>query len=366
MHILPTSWYHPVFLIGVSLFTLYAFVIIFNCNNDRLLNTKKTLHFVFLFALLFVFIAGLRPITSNDFGDTISYALYYEGYQNGSISPDEGIGGDWLWNWFMYFCSRIMSVNLFFLLVDFLYVAPIIIACKRFSQCNSSLLLVIAMGAFSFYSFGINGIRNGMACSLVILAMTYLNGGIKAKIFCVGLSIVAIGIHKSTMLPIIAMFFTYLYHRPKPMFIFWGLSIFISLLTGDDVSNFFESLGFDDRLSYLNATEDTSLFSHIGFRWDFLLYSFMPILLGWNVTVKHRKWDLNYLLLLGTYIYSNAFWIMVIRASYSNRFAYLSWFLYPFVLAYPLLQFDLWPQQGRKTALIMAAHFGFTLLLFFI
>ncbi len=73
------------------------------------------------------------------------------------------------------------------------------------------------------------------------------------------------------------------------MYYFWGLSLFVSLISGDTISGLFESLGFDDRLSYLSATENSELFSHTGFRWDFLLYSFMPILLGWNVTIKHRQ-----------------------------------------------------------------------------
>jgi predicted GNAT superfamily acetyltransferase len=52
---------------------------------------------------------------------------------------------------------------------------------------------------------------------------------------------------------------------------------------------------------------------------------------------------------------------MMIRASYSNRFAYLSWFLYALVLAYPCLKFPIWKDQGRKASFIFLAHLGFTL-----
>ena len=76
---------------------------------------------------------------------------------------------------------------------------------------------------------------------------------------------------------------------------------------------------------------------------------------------------MTYLLLFGMYVYSNAFWIMVIRSSFSNRFAYLSWFLYPVVLAYPMLRFPLWKQRhGQKTALVLLAHFAFTLVMWLI
>ena len=37
------------------------------------------------------------------------------------------------------------------------------------------------------------------------------------------------------------------------------------------------------------------------------------------------------------YILANTFWILVIRANFSDRFAYLSWFIYSAVLIYPLV-----------------------------
>ena len=52
---------------------------------------------------------------------------------------------------------------------------------------------------------------------------------------------------------------------------------------------------------------------------------------------------------------------MVIRAAFSNRFAYLSWFLYPIVIAYPLLRLPIWKtNQGKRLNQIMMANIGFT------
>ena len=67
----------------------------------------------------------------------------------------------------------------------------------------------------------------------------------------------------------------------------------------------------------------------------------------------------------GTYIYSNAVWVLLIRLPFTNRFAYLSWFLYAIVLAYPLFKFHLWRNQGQKVAMIMMAHVSFTFLMCF-
>ena len=87
----------------------------------------------------------------------------------------------------------------------------------------------------------------------------------------------------------------------------------------------------------------------------------MPILLGYYVVIKRGISDKVYLILLNTYTISNAFWVMIIRANFSNRFAYLSWFMLPIVLAYPLFKFDIWgDSQGKRASQIMLAHVGFT------
>lgn len=46
------------------------------------------------------------------------------------------------------------------------------------------------------------------------------------------------------------------------------------------------------------------------------------------------------------YLLSNTFWILVIRANFSDRFAYLSWFIYSIVLLYPLVTHSIVKRQG--------------------
>ena len=70
------------------------------------------------------------------------------------------------------------------------------------------------------------------------------------------------------------------------------------------------------------------------------------------------------MLLFSTYILANSFWVMVIKAAFSNRFAYLSWFLYPVVLAYAVIRLHIWPDQDKKAGLILALHAGFTIIMF--
>lgn len=357
--------YEKIHLLMVLILSIYISSIYGKKNALQLLNRRNNQFFVFLYAVFFIIIVGLRPISSA-FGDTVTYAQTYNSFSQ--IVEKVTSSKDSLFYSFMWLCSQFMTVNWFFFIIEVLYVVPIIIACNRLLKNNADIGLVFCFAAFSFFTYAVNGIRNGVACNMVFLAITFIGGSTRDKILCAVLSVVAISTHASAALPVVCMLVAYFIKKPDVLFYFWGLSIIVSLLAGNSVANLFASLGFDERLSdYIHPDIEEDIYTTTGFRWDFLLYSAAPILLGWYVVFKRRVYNSTYLLLLGTYIFANAFWVMVIRAEFSNRFAYLSWFLYPIVLAYPLLKLKIWPKtQGQKTALIMMAHLAFTLFMVFI
>lgn len=170
-------------------------------------------------------------------------------------------------------------------------------------------------------------------------------------------------------LPVCAAWLSLFYKNTKFYLYCWLFSIVLSVSIGGALETYFASLNVvdDERFSsYLLNKNFSDQFSYTGFRWDFLLYSVMPIWLGWYVVIKRKIYNDQYLLLLHTYLLSNAFWIMLIRASFSNRFAYLSWFMYPIVLAYPLLILPVWRCNRRKIVIILMAHYMFTYLMWLI
>ena len=356
--------YEKVHEIVIIVFSLYYYNYLERKNAAKLIYRNKTNPVVFLYALLFIVVVGFRPV-STAFGDTTVYA---KGYGDFSLMTEMGsFSKDSLFYMFMWVCSRYMSVHWFFFIVEIIYVFPIILGCHRLLRKNSDIGLLFFFAAFSFFTYSVNGLRNGAALSLVFLALTFIQGNLFDKIVCGLLSLLAFSFHASAALPIVGMIAAFLIKKPKFFFYFWALSIVISLIGGGAITNMFAELGFDDRLSdYIHPEIEEDIYTVTGFRWDFLLYSTMPVVLGWYLIFKKRVYNSTYLLLLGTYIFANAFWIMVIRAEFSNRFAYLSWFLYPIVLCYPLLKLKIWHKtQGRKAAVIMAAHLAFTLLMVF-
>jgi hypothetical protein len=270
----------------------------------------------------------------------------------------------------MLACANLgFGSRIWFTIVEAIYIGFILWACSRLIKENMYLGILFCISAFSFYGGAVNGLRIGVASSILTLALTYIvQEKTKNKLLSFILCFCAFYIHNSIILPIVCMLISYyfFYKNTKYTIGIWIVSIFLSLVAGNFISSIIENIGlfnFDERFSkYLNMDDPdiTKQFSRTGFRWDFLIYSSMPILLGWYVVVKKKIYDKQYLVLLNTYILANAFWVLVIRTGFSNRFAALSWFLYPIILAYPLLKFQIWKNQNYKTSMILFGQMFFT------
>ncbi|GGD40959.1 hypothetical protein GCM10011361_05140 [Muriicola marianensis] len=142
----------------------------------------------------------------------------------------------------------------------------------------------------------------------------------------------------------------------------------MSLAFGGVWENLFASLGFgDERLaSYLTTRAQEGKFSSTGFRFDFLFYGAAPIALAYYYKFKKGFEDPIYNRILNTYLIANAFWILIIRANFSNRFAYLSWFLMAIVITYPLLKKHFINKQFKFLGLVTIVYYGFTYAMYYI
>lgn len=351
---IPAFYYTGVFYNMLLLLVIFCFV-------RTVINSLKpiTVYFrnyqgAFILFLVITCCIGFRPIEYGVLGDTFTYAEYYADYERGAEIP---AGADWLFHHLMKWCSHFMGIHLFFFLVGLVYVGCIFKTCERLFPTNIYLSFLVCVTAFSFLGYGINGIRNGIATSVMLLAMTYYPGKVKLGIG----GVIAVALHGSMILPVFSCMLALLYPRTRFYYWIWLGCVGFSLFAGKYFTDYLVTLNFiDNRLSgYINNT-DLDAFSSIGFRWDFLLYSLPPLLIGYYVVIIRGFQDKMYLLLLNTYLLSNAFWVLVIQVAYSNRFAYLSWFIYPVLLIYPFLKLQLWRQQYGKTALCLLLQFGFT------
>ncbi|EDM42993.1 hypothetical protein SCB49_12249 [unidentified eubacterium SCB49] len=350
---IPWSLYSPIYFYILSVI-VFVVVIDSHAKIAPKGNKFQTLGVVLLiFSILYI---GFRPLSGHYFGDTSTYANKYKYYGSG--------GGlfsakDLLFNLFMKGCSYIMNVHMFFTLCAILYVVPLYKICKKWFKELWFFGFIFFIVSFSFWSYGTNGIRNGIAGSIFLLGVSKDKRTIQ-----VALIFLSILIHKSMLLPAFGFISAIIYNKPKIFIAFWLLSIPLSLIAGGAFETFFGKLGFDERLSYLtegNVNNDN--FSSTGFRWDFLIYSATAIFAGWYYIVKKNYNDKIYFWIFNTYVFANAFWILVIRANFSNRFAYLSWFMIGLVIVYPLLRKTMLRKQYKTLGIILTIKFAFTFLM---
>jgi hypothetical protein len=322
-------------------------IILFHAYNNEVLDFR--IHkFITIFGFItFFFIIsymGTRPV-SYEFGDMGTYSQLYREVARG---VQINVKSDYVFNYFLIYCTKVMDQRMFFFLCAVIYTLPCYVFSKKYGGTYWFFVFFIFVCSYMFWPFGTNGIRNGIGTSLFILALCYYNN----KVIMYALMLLSVGVHSSLVIPIAAFAFAGLYKNPKVYLYIWLLAIPLSLIGGSSWESVFASLGFggDSRaLDYLtkgNVNNDP--FAYTGFRWDFVFYSSFAVYAGWYFIFKKNIRDKFYIHLWGIYMIGNSFWILIIRANFSNRFAYLSWFLMAPIIAYPILKYKIWPNQYQK------------------
>ena len=359
------DYYFTIYWLIVMMMTVNQFYLLKEIKGYGVFSKKFNYRSISLFLFFYIIFFGFRPV-ADCFGDMVIYKTSYELLQNYGVFDLQGTeerSSDVVFYTFQKICAITVNIHFWFASIMFFYIWMMFAGCKKIDYRHGALLMLFCIGSFQFYTFSVNGIRNGVACSFAIMAVACLCK--EKRIWALVWALIGIGCHKSVALPAATMFFTYYMSKPKYMYIVWLGAIVLSLSIGGYIDVFLSSISYDERLaSELQGSDADGLVLEHRFRWDFLLYSSMPILLGWYTIFKRKLYNKTYLILLGTYMYANAFWVLAIRAMFSNRIAYLSWFIYPIVIAYPLLKFPVFKKHhNEKTAWILLGNFGFTTIL---
>lgn len=356
---MPASLYLPTFFTIVGILCLIYAIRLLPSPDYHLQEESKSIVPPLILSLFFVFWLGFRPINGAYFGDTANYAHEYDNLSYFEVAVNWH--QEWFWTLIMVLCkSSGLSVHVFFTIIEAGYILTVLWAMKKFLPSNPMIGMLFVFSSLMFFSFGTNGLRNGLACHIILLAIAFFFAD--RYFIAILLALMAFGIHRSVMLPIVAVLAgRYLVRDYKWAIYIWLLALVISIVAGGAATSFVSSLGFDDRLASYNTTDYQDSFSATGFRIDFLLYSLPPIILGWYLLVKLKIQDDWYKTLCTSYCLCNAFWVIVIRMAFSNRFAYLSWFIYPILIAYPLINLPIWDNQDKKIGTVLLGYCSFSL-----
>ncbi len=312
-----------------------------------------------IFAFIMILFIGLRPHTSV-FVDTKNYAEWW-GLQfwTGFDTNAENLLFD---NFYIWMSSIFPDPTPFFIIVAFIYFTCMLVACRKLFEANTFAAFLVCLAAFSTFSYGTNGIKAGCAASLFIMCLAFRDKKVVSIIFL----LLSWGCHHSMVMPVVAYFVTLIFKDSRWYFYGW---LFCLAMAAGHVTFFqtlFASMSDESGNAYLTSSND-DWGGKSGFRIDFVLYSAMPVLMGYFVIFKYQLRDRLYEDMLHYYLTLNGVWMLCMYGSFTNRIAYLSWFVYPFLIAYPCyaIPSESHPLVENRGKFIYG-HLAFTLLMWLV
>lgn len=218
----------------------------------------------------------------------------------------------------------------------------------KFGKENIVYYLLLSAGCLGFWSGSTNIIRAGLATALFFYSLCNED---RNKIVYGILSLAAFFVHNSVLILIVSFFITKYFHNYKTYIVVWLLFLILSAANAlSPIVSFLSAHTGEvgDRLAeyaYCNDSDVADVYRNTGFRIDFILYSALVIIYSAWIIIKNGYKDVFYERIVCTYILTNCFWLTMIRAFYSDRFALLSWSLISFIILYPYM--------NKKNKLVM-------------
>lgn len=323
---------------------------------------------IIVLAVFLTLLIGLRPMDDRHawmWVDSWHYRQLYNHYLSiGNSFVFNPLAENFLWdNLFVFWAINDWGLTNLFLISDAIYFGCTYLACRKWFPHDTVIAYLAFLGAFSTYSYSYNGVKAGVAAALFLLALA----NYEKKVFSIVLVLLSWGCHHSMIILVAAYILTMFFKNPKWYFYGWALCVLMATLHISFFVNLFAGMTSDERaVRYLTGAGDNAYMT--GFRPDFILYSAAPILVGYIIFMRNRIEISNlYRVLLCMYLCTNGIWCLCMYAASTNRIAYLSWFMYPFVLIYPFLKEDLsglsllgTRNQYVMLAIVVMYHFLFT------
>lgn len=353
LYMLSAEYYKPFFI------HIVLFMVLWTTSGIKLFPAKRRNDVMLIVVFFLIVFIGLRPL-SEVFTDMRVYTRSF------NLNSFKGRHGEYTWEFLMYLFHQLhLDVTSWFLFIAFGYVGLIWKACARIFRKRAWLGMIYFLSSFTFLNYGTNVLRNGLALSLILFGISILiRPKYKSKwvnyTYVIVIYLIAFGIHKSSILPALSSLIAFNLKNVRISFSVWIVCLLISYFVSDYTELLFTELDFDDRLeSYLSNAPNADKFSHVGFRFDFLAFSVVPLILAYFIK-KKVVLHLTYVHLLNTYLLSNSFWLLCIKANFSDRFAQLSWFMYPLLLLFPLIYYKVKnPKKYYNRALILFFLFSY-------
>ena len=350
--------YQYIYILIVALFTVFCFDKYCRAMSPLKENKSSAL----ICAVIIALFIGFRPVHPVFF-DTVEYARYYDYIFGDTFSFSVDVENLIFDNLLHYMSSARYDIVIFFLIIALIFFVVYYIACVKIFPNNSWAAYLVFLGAFLTFASAVNGIKAGAAASLFICAIAYREN----KPLSFALLALSWGFHHSMIICLLAYIVVSVYKNTKAYSILWILALVVAIAHITFFQEFFANYVNEKGASYLITEEDGGEGWYTGMRYDFVLYSFMPILVGWHTILKKGIHIPEYTFVFNLYLLLNALWMLCMYANFTNRIAALSWCLYPIIIIYPFLsEKSNYPNKNKMFAFVMLLHLAFTLFMIFV
>ena len=356
------SLYQNIYLLIVSLLTIIVNHQYATARGRASVRSSFVVRSSFIVAVAVAVYIGLRPVSGRYFVDMTGYNMTYSALLGEPMQFDWSTTNVIFDNLFMFMASKEIPVTLFFLLMSAMNFICTFFACRKIFPRDTMLAFLVFLAAFSTFSYATNGLKAGVAAAWFLLAIAFHD-----KIFfSILFALISFGFHHSMQLPLVAFFIVMIIRNPHLYFAAWVGSLLVAILHISFFQNLFAEMTDEQGAGYLSFEMTEKWASVIRFRLDFVLYSAVPIIIGYWITIIKKIRSKEYVFILNLYLLTNAVWMLCMYATFTNRIAYLSWFIYPIVLIYPFIKQEWASNQYRIMRLIVYGHLLFTVFMVFI
>lgn len=288
---------------------------------------------------ILIFLAILGLVLTPYGGDMRAYARAYLSLDRASAFDDPGWGiyTDII-HWFVG-----DNIDVFFFINYILFTLGFVyFAYKNIPKCYLWYFLLVVFISMGYHNGATNVLRSGLGLSCVFFGLSQFADNCKHKIRALIWCLIGCSMHLSTGVVVIALIISYFLPLNRLYLCVW---IVFSVLSYMDSLSFLEPYILDimgdesNRLEYYIASMgETTFYENAGFRFDFLFYSFIPIVFSYNYIYRYKYEDRFYNIIFCTYLITNCFWLVIIRMPYGDRFALLSWIFIPILTLYPIFK----------------------------
>lgn len=345
------EYYQELYLLIISLTTFYVIQqytpsVLANINRQK----TACLPLAYSLLLFFTLFIGFRPFHSS-FVDMWNCAQIYNLLLGDTFYFNWEVTNLFFDNLLAYFACSCIPLELFFLLASIIYFGSIFWASKKLFPQDTVLAFLVYLVAFSTFTYATNGIKAGMAASVFLVAVAYSD----KPLISIPIALFTYAMHHSMTLVIVSYIAVLLVKNPKYYFYLWLFSFIVAALHITWFQHFFAGFTDEQGAGYLLSERNS------GFRIDFIIYSAVPVVIGYFLIYKHRLRSKMYDVILSLYLMTNSVWMLCMYSDFTNRISYLSWFLYPIVLLYPFVNIYWSNRQYVYLKYVVWGHLGFTL-----